>query len=340
MSSPERSLEQKSAGGRNGFPKEVEAEALAIVQHTANEYEQKNPENTAWVRGVIRRIDFREFQLMYGELAQKAGVKNINVVQPRDIYIRDTEGDDGGDADYDPMSNAMTMDGDLIAKARGPAPFEEPKFRNEIFAVSLILHQIAHEYTHATGYIGYGKIDLDDGRNIDAVRMGLSQALFRTEDPGNDYYVMFDLFNEGVTEHIAMMMSREYLRRSPLSMPNGDTLESAQFEEFLALQNDEKDDYGAAVEFFGKISAYLAKECEVPQDLVEKAFIRAYYRGEELPVVLLDETVGKEFSKMLMRAKDSEDFNDLVESYILPRASNSLIDQWKRFFGFLGRRIK
>src|SRR3990167_4962482 len=68
--------------------------------------------------------------------------------------------------------------------------------------------------------------------------MGLSQALFRTEDPGNDYYVIFDLFNEGVTEHIAMMMSREYLRRSPLSMPNGDTLESAQFEEFLALQNN------------------------------------------------------------------------------------------------------
>ncbi|OGG79298.1 hypothetical protein A3A39_01875 [Candidatus Kaiserbacteria bacterium RIFCSPLOWO2_01_FULL_54_13] len=336
MADPERPQEREHVGGRSGFIKETEAEALKLVQSRANEYEFRSPENVVWIRDVLKKIDFQELHNIYREVARRAGVRDINFVLPHHIYPRGTdELGDAADADYDPISNAISLDGDLVARVR------MIESNGEKLAVSLILQQIAHEYAHATGYVAHGEIELDQGERISAVRMGLNQTLYNhTEDRGTDYYTMFELFNEGATEHIATLVSREYLRRLPLDTPSGGTLKLLEFDEFLKIVDRDKDDYGAAVEFFNRLSAHISKECEVSQEIVQGAFIRAYYRGEALPAGLLDETVGKEFTKMLMRAKDAKYLKKLTRDYSLLSLSPSLRERWARFIESVRRAVR
>ena len=199
--------------------------------------------------------------------------------------------------------------------------------------VLTVFHRLIHEYTHSvSGQDVTGRKSWWKERRIENAGFGqkhTDQTLWFAPK----YRMLFDLFDEGVTETIAREVTLEYFAREPLTV--GDMVINAEEARKRFAEKpgttENPGGYSTAVEFVQSLVQFLETNLNVPKDIVWKGFKRGYLRGTLIEgefASLLDKTVGSSFTSALSKAKKVQDLKSLAVDYDFPPLTGELTKEW------------
>ena len=309
---------KKEVGGRQ-VPESVQFkdkifEYTAAMQKENDRCIRMYPETTELLSKWLDDLNIQSALNILREYAEKSGVSDrFNV--PEKIYFDDENGP------------AMSYSADLNSLQINPRPLDEklgkPELRTPeqiITTQALFVKMFFHELVHATG-----RVHVSDSSSVANgfahyradYQIGIESAI-DTESAKNESssVVLFTLLNEGITDNISHEVLLEYIQRHPYSADpilfkkESDT---SIKDEVLTLDRD----YDVARHVVLALTAAIAKETGVSEDVVWRGFVQQYYSGESDAQEfgsLLAETFGREIVDALSQAQTGADLKKLVFS--------------------------
>lgn len=297
----------QNVGGRRGFDAGLERELLADLTVDAQKCAELYPEAHRWLESLVSRIDFKEMRNVFAQIARRSGVaeEDLNFIGPERI-LPGLPGlwllEEASTVQH-PEINALVYNIRDIDNA-----LKDPKVGSSRLA-PVMLSQLFHEYAHISGamqrlIVPYGEEARSGYRK--------QRILDHHDHPSVDEFM---LFNEGVTILIEEQTVREYLRRAPLTMPDGSVLTAGRLQKEV-IQVAHREDYSAVKSFVRILAQHIADASGLPAEEVHKAFVKSYYDGagffSEDGKEALQELVGKDFHKQLADAKSGDDILRLM----------------------------
>ncbi|MBI2612419.1 hypothetical protein HYW59_01215 [Candidatus Kaiserbacteria bacterium] len=329
-------------GGREGFDADTENKRVAFLEDAAKKYLEEDVVTVEWVENILEKVDFKEVRNIFAEHARHAGVpdEKLNFVWPDRFFVLSDEHASSTFL-YDPFANAVVISGSLFRSQL------ESKQDDENIA-QYFLFGLFHELAHITAENRLQITDEKQGEHskmLNYADVGIICRSGFNKINVSDRAASFVMFEEAITQAVATEVGREYLRRRPLDVFDN-RISSTKYDEFCKSGVERKmprvlagqmRHFRAAQGFFERLSEHVAKECGVPKDIANRAFIAAHYSGSDLTPELrelIDGIVGQGFIERLAGAQTKSDFEHIARTYKFAPISDSMSKKVLRFFGF------
>jgi hypothetical protein len=290
---------------------------------TPEKPKEKFPNVDADIAKNLEQIDFPKLKNLF---LQKITSFGLNPEEYQDKFVSKGENFKNSGRIKGSLSKASYSKG-MIAITKDS--FEEFKKSNYVRSSDnkeqeeqdYILHQVAHEETHA---LSFGS-EPDFESFSDASRTG--QSGYATLKMGLKYYVLptiefaHRLFNEAVTETITREIFSEYSQRE---LSN----------EMLSYSSN----LNRAVTVFDSICKKIGSECGIEEDILRKVIMRGYFAGQDLSgdkiVRLFKNVFPEDFEQTLKKMKvipwldDIQNITDLIEQSVWTDQDKKRIRRW------------
>jgi hypothetical protein len=239
------------------------------------------------VEKVLEQIDFKEFAAIYREIGERSGIapEDMSAITRDTISVRTPESlfpllDHviGGWATFD---GYLTLQADAIARrAAGHG------IRKKIPLAVVTFKMLCHEEAHGSAYRGGSMMHRQMGVGV-----------YRHFAPKGERDE-FRMLNEAITDVIGERVFKEYLNRRRIV--------DVRIPDREVRGSDWYDSYVLPRAVLSALTKRIARQFEVPDDVVENAFIRAAFEGEDLSsnevCELFEESVSPEFFARLQGA--------------------------------------
>jgi hypothetical protein len=273
-----------------------------------------DPRTTAWLREHIQKIDFQKMQSVYTRIAEQKDPleRTLECVPAERTYVVGSGNLIAQPAVHEYGYNINALNGDYY---RDRLATMEQK---QVFAT--LVHDLFHENAHATSAV---KIYKTETGNIcfDVVYEGTALSGKTSATPS--------LFiNEGITDTVAGLAARLYLKESPIQLADDSSFTLEEYDAFMSTAGTERMFVmKAARDFVDRLATLISQETGMPAGDVMARLASGYFRGGEFLAeygTLLDQTFGPDFVTDIRAVETSEGIASLATKYPLPPLTSSV----------------
>lgn len=279
--------------------------SLAELQ---DQFRTEDPKGFAFFESLVDKIRLDVLEDIFSEYRTRSGLSKQNFsLHPRKRVRIYNDEKDGGHGICLPTEIGLNIN--AISK--------EIDKKNTLIP---LYHTLVHEYTHAASGVEDWQ-STEEGKQVHYVRSGVSE---RRSLEGEEIRSHADLFNEGLTEHIAHEVLLEYARRTG-ELPDRKKILDNATSEML-----EDTGYSHAQRFADLFVRSFAETTGVPPEVVWRGLERAYFERSPILKELsgsLSELVGEDLAHTVETSEDKDHlFNYKLIQYL--DRNPDLIEKW------------
>lgn len=273
--------------------------------------------NVEKLNEFLEPINFSVLEDIFREKVDKSGGEKseLNILGTENIVNEAESGSHGGR--YYAVDNIIGINmSDILSFANA----------NDVDPRKVFLLFLVHEEAHA---MGSNRIQIKENNQgeVDSHFVSGIDRTYKKYDKNNNEIERSsygELFNEGVTDLIALEVACEYSKRT------GEGTQKMQ-DKLMHVSNFS---YTIEKEFVSAFVKKISEKCEIPEDIVWQSVKQAYFSGlnfkDDVISLQIEEIIGENFMDSFYES-EPEDFDGLYfYDYLLDYSENQWTDECSR----------